>query len=230
MDPVIFEIGWFKLQYYGLMYIVGFAISYSLVLLRIKREKRFHVSVDQIQDIMLFMILGLIVGARLGYVLFYNLSYYLRHPLEILLPFEFSNGITFTGIAGNTLYFEGTGGGAGDILLQGGTAPSSDVTVTIPPTTGTILLSNLTSSHIFVGDAGVATDVAMSGDVHIDSTGLTTIQPDSVALTTDTDGVYVGDVAGENAITVTGTAGEGYTETVKLGGPLTEATTITQGD
>lgn len=100
MDPVIFEIGWFKIQYYGLMYIAGFAISYSMVLLRIKREKRFHVSVDQIQDLMLFMILGLIVGARLGYVLFYNLSYYLRHPLEILLPFEFSNGITFTGIAG----------------------------------------------------------------------------------------------------------------------------------
>jgi phosphatidylglycerol:prolipoprotein diacylglycerol transferase len=100
MDPVIFEIGWFKIQYYGLMYIVGFAISYSLVLLRIKREKRFHISADQVQDLMLFMILGLIVGARLGYVLFYNLSYYLKHPLEILLPFEFSNGITFTGIAG----------------------------------------------------------------------------------------------------------------------------------
>ena len=100
MDPIIFEIGWFKIQYYGLMYIVGFAISYSLVFLRIKREKRFHFSAEQIQDLMLFMILGLIVGARLGYVLFYNLSYYLRHPLEILLPFEFSNGITFTGIAG----------------------------------------------------------------------------------------------------------------------------------
>ena len=85
MDPVIFEIGWFKLQYYGLMYIVGFAIIYSMVLLRIKREQRFHLSVGQIQDLMLFMILGLIVGARLGYVLFYNLSYYLRHPLEILL-------------------------------------------------------------------------------------------------------------------------------------------------
>ena len=113
MDPVIFEIGWFKIQYYGLMYIVGFAISYSLVLLRIKREKRFHFSVDQIQDLMLFMILGLIVGARLGYVLFYNLSYYLSHPLEILLPFEFSNGITFTGIAGMSYH----GGLIGIIIL-----------------------------------------------------------------------------------------------------------------
>jgi phosphatidylglycerol:prolipoprotein diacylglycerol transferase len=46
------------------------------------------------------MILGLIVGARLGYVLFYNFSYYLRHPLEIILPISFSNSVTFTGISG----------------------------------------------------------------------------------------------------------------------------------
>ncbi len=114
MDPVIFEIGWFKIQYYGLMYIVGFAVSYRLVVLRIKREKRFHVSVEQIQDLMLFMILGLIVGARLGYVLFYNLSYYLSHPLEILLPFGFSNGITFTGIAGMSYH----GGLVGIIIFS----------------------------------------------------------------------------------------------------------------
>jgi phosphatidylglycerol:prolipoprotein diacylglycerol transferase len=44
--------------------------------------------------------LGLIIGARLGYVVFYNFSYYLEHPLEIILPFSFSNGITFTGISG----------------------------------------------------------------------------------------------------------------------------------
>ena len=46
------------------------------------------------------LILGLIVGARLGYVLFYNFSYYIKHPLEIIIPFSFSNGITFTGISG----------------------------------------------------------------------------------------------------------------------------------
>ncbi|MFC1658615.1 beta strand repeat-containing protein, partial [Candidatus Omnitrophota bacterium] len=137
----------------------------------------------------------------------------------------------FSGSAGNTLYFEGTGGGAGDILLQGGAAPGSNVTVTIPPTTGTIMLRNLTSSHIFVGDGtNTAVDVAMSGDVHIDNAGLTTIQPDSVDLGGDTVGNYVNDVAGENAITVSGAPDEGYTETVKLGGSLTEATTITQGN
>lgn len=100
MDPVIFEIGSFKLQYYGLMYIVAFAITYGLATYRLRREDRFQIDAEQLQGLMTAMILGLIVGARLGYVLFYNLSYYLDHPLEIILPFEFSGGIRFTGITG----------------------------------------------------------------------------------------------------------------------------------
>ncbi len=104
MNPVIFEIGGFKLQYYGLMYIVGFAITYMLVVYRIKREKEFSVSAEEIQNLMMYMIIGLIVGARLGYVLFYNLSYYLENPLEIFLPFSFSNGITITGISGMSFH------------------------------------------------------------------------------------------------------------------------------
>jgi phosphatidylglycerol:prolipoprotein diacylglycerol transferase len=86
------------------MYIVSFAISYGLALFRIRREERFQFSVDQIQDLMLYMILGVIVGGRFGYVLFYNFSYYIRRPLEIFLPFEFSNGITFTGISGMSFH------------------------------------------------------------------------------------------------------------------------------
>jgi phosphatidylglycerol:prolipoprotein diacylglycerol transferase len=100
ISPVIFEIGGFKLQYYGLMYIVAFAITFFLVLYRLKRENRFEFTTDQIKDITTHLILGLIVGARLGYVLFYNFSYYIEHPLEIIVPFSFSNGITFTGISG----------------------------------------------------------------------------------------------------------------------------------
>ena len=100
INPVIFEIGSFKLQYYGLMYVFAFAITFFLVLFRIKREKGFEITSDQVKDLTTLMMVGLIIGARLGYVIFYNLSYYLKHPLEIILPFEFSNGITFTGISG----------------------------------------------------------------------------------------------------------------------------------
>ena len=100
ISPVLFEIGWFKVQYYGLSYIAAFAVTYVLVLYRVKHEKRFTFTKDQINDITTYAILGLIVGARLGYVLFYNFAYYLSHPLEIFLPFSISNGLRFTGISG----------------------------------------------------------------------------------------------------------------------------------
>jgi phosphatidylglycerol:prolipoprotein diacylglycerol transferase len=100
ISPVIFQIGSFKLQYYGLMYLVAFGITYALVLYRLRHEERFTVTREQVNDLTTVIILGLMIGARLGYVVFYNLPYFLRHPLEIVLPFEFSNGITFTGISG----------------------------------------------------------------------------------------------------------------------------------
>ncbi len=104
MDPVILEIGAFKLQYYGLMYIVAFAITYLLVRYRVKREERFDIPLEDVQSLMAAMIIGLLVGARLGYALFYNPAYYWRHPLEIVLPFSFANGISFTGISGMSFH------------------------------------------------------------------------------------------------------------------------------
>ena len=114
IDPVIFSLGRFRVQYYGLMYIVAFAVTYFLVISRVKREDRFKLSTDQVKDVIVNMLLGLVVGARLGYVLFYNFSYYIRHPLEIFLPFQFSNGIEFTGISGMSYH-----GGLVGVLFAG---------------------------------------------------------------------------------------------------------------
>jgi len=100
MDPVIFQIGSFRLQYYGLMYLVAFGVTYLLAKYRLKTEDRWQFDVEHLQGLITAMIIGLIIGARLGYVLFYNLDYYIAHPLEIILPFEFRNGIRFTGISG----------------------------------------------------------------------------------------------------------------------------------
>ena len=97
MDPTIITIGWFRPQYYGLMYLVAFGLVYFLVLYRLKRESRFDISPDQVRDLTTVLMAGVIVGGRLGYVLFYNPVYYGHHPLEIVLPFNFSNGLTFTG-------------------------------------------------------------------------------------------------------------------------------------
>jgi phosphatidylglycerol---prolipoprotein diacylglyceryl transferase len=99
INPAIFSIGSFQLRYYSLMYIVAFAIVYFLVLYRIKHEK-YKYTAENIQDYLVWAMIGLLIGGRLGYVLIYNFSYYAQHPLEIILPFDFSNGIRFIGISG----------------------------------------------------------------------------------------------------------------------------------
>ena len=73
LDPVIFGIGGFKLQYYGLMYVVAFVVTYLLVTYRLKHEERFQLTPDQVHALITTMMLGVIVGGRLGYVLFYKL-------------------------------------------------------------------------------------------------------------------------------------------------------------
>ncbi|MCJ8500630.1 prolipoprotein diacylglyceryl transferase [Desulfatitalea alkaliphila] len=100
IDPVIFQVGSFRLQYYGLMYLAAFGLTYLLALYRIKKETRWTLDNDHLQGMLTAMIIGLIVGARLGYVIFYQPAYYASRPLEIFLPFGFDNGFHFTGISG----------------------------------------------------------------------------------------------------------------------------------
>jgi phosphatidylglycerol:prolipoprotein diacylglycerol transferase len=104
MNPVIFSIGSFSLQYYGLMYLVAFSFVYVLASYRLRREPRFNMDSEKLQELMVAMILGIILGARFGYVLFYNFAYYMHNPLEIILPFDISDGFRFTGIAGMSFH------------------------------------------------------------------------------------------------------------------------------
>ena len=110
VHPVLFEIGSFQVRYYSVMYLVAFALTYLLVMYRIKKE-RYEYSAETIQDYFVWAVLGLILGARIGYVLFYNLSYYAAHPLEIFVPFDFTNGVRFVGISGMSYH-----GGAVGVL------------------------------------------------------------------------------------------------------------------
>ncbi|MEI8173025.1 MAG: prolipoprotein diacylglyceryl transferase [Deltaproteobacteria bacterium] len=111
ISPNLFEVGTFQIRYYSLMYIVAFMLTYILVAYRIKRDG-YDYPLEIIQDYFIWAIIGLILGARLGYVLFYNFDYYLIHPLEILLPFDFSRGIRFVGISGMSYH-----GGAIGVLM-----------------------------------------------------------------------------------------------------------------
>lgn len=94
IDPEIFRIGPVSVRWYGMMYVLGFASSYGLVIYRLKK-KALAVTKAQIDDIYFYLVLGLLVGARLGYVLFYNLSYYIGHPFEIFVLWH--GGMSFHG-------------------------------------------------------------------------------------------------------------------------------------
>ena len=113
ISPNIFTLGAFQLRYYSLMYLTAFGLTYILISSRLK-SKDFDYSLETIQDFFIWGILGLIIGARLGYVLFYNAGYYLRRPLAIILPLDFSQGIRFVGISGMSYH----GGALGIIIAS----------------------------------------------------------------------------------------------------------------
>lgn len=94
IDPEIIRIGPVAIRWYGMMYILGFASSYLLVLYQIKK-KAIAISRSQVDDIYFYLVIGLLAGARLGYILFYNLSYYLANPLEIFVLWH--GGMSFHG-------------------------------------------------------------------------------------------------------------------------------------
>jgi len=101
IDPFIVEIGSFRVGWYGMMYVAAYTAFYLISRYRINREGLGGgLYTDEIvQDFLLWSAFGLIIGARLGYVFFYNFSYYMSHPLEIILPFDPSTG-RYTGISG----------------------------------------------------------------------------------------------------------------------------------
>jgi phosphatidylglycerol---prolipoprotein diacylglyceryl transferase len=94
IDPILFSLGPLHIRWYGLMYVLGFLASYYLVQKQI-REFRFHQLGEQFENLNMVLIVAVVIGGRLGYVLFYNFSYYLAHPLEI--PATWSGGMSFHG-------------------------------------------------------------------------------------------------------------------------------------
>ena len=94
IDPILIDLGIIRVSWYGLMYIFGFLASYLLVRYQMKR-KDFGVSRLEVENLYFYLILGLVIGARLGYVLFYNLKDYLADPLEIFAIWH--GGMSFHG-------------------------------------------------------------------------------------------------------------------------------------
>ncbi len=94
IDPVIVSLGPLQVRWYGLMYVLGFGAAWLLVRRQL-REFKWRTLEEQFDNLNLFLILGVILGGRLGYVLFYQPGYYLRHPMEILATWQ--GGMSFHG-------------------------------------------------------------------------------------------------------------------------------------
>jgi len=98
-SDTLFSIGSFQLKYYGLSYITAFAISYFLCHTRIKKED-WKLTYEQLGDLFTWGILGVVLGGRIGYILFYQPTILFTDPLEVVRFFELKNGFRFTGISG----------------------------------------------------------------------------------------------------------------------------------
>ncbi|MET0964469.1 MAG: prolipoprotein diacylglyceryl transferase [Noviherbaspirillum sp.] len=96
-DPIAIAIGPIAIRWYGLMYLLAFALFIGLGRLRVKQP---HMAAagwkaEHLDDMLFYGVLGVVLGGRLGEVLFYNPAYYLDHPLEILAVWK--GGMSFHG-------------------------------------------------------------------------------------------------------------------------------------
>ncbi|MCU0587562.1 MAG: prolipoprotein diacylglyceryl transferase [Syntrophobacteraceae bacterium] len=97
INPDLITIGPIKIRWYGVMYVLGFLGAYWLIP-RQKRSREIGLQGTVAQDLIFYLALGLILGARLGYVAFYqfnNYAHYLQNPLEILATWH--GGMSFHG-------------------------------------------------------------------------------------------------------------------------------------
>jgi phosphatidylglycerol:prolipoprotein diacylglycerol transferase len=96
-DPVALSLGPLKIHWYGLTYLAAFALFYALAGARSRKPwfAEHGWTRRDIEDILFFGVMGVVLGGRLGYVLFYKPGYYATHPLEVFAVWE--GGMSFHG-------------------------------------------------------------------------------------------------------------------------------------
>ena len=94
ISPEIVRICPLAFRWYGIMYLAGFIASYFLVTYQIRR-KELNLDKDIVLSLYFYLLIGLVAGARLGYVIFYNFPLYLQHPFEIFAVWQ--GGMSFHG-------------------------------------------------------------------------------------------------------------------------------------
>lgn len=97
-SETLFKIGSFGIHYYSLMFVIAFGLGYYIMKKIFENEK---IPIEYLESLFVYMVISILLGARLGDVFFYSWDYYQDHLLEILLPIkETPNGYSFTGFRG----------------------------------------------------------------------------------------------------------------------------------
>ena len=94
IDPVAISLGPLKIRWYGISYVAGILLAWWLLVRRARRSRP-DWTPDQVADLIFYGAVGLVIGGRLGSVLFYNLPYYLDHPLDVFKIWQ--GGMSFHG-------------------------------------------------------------------------------------------------------------------------------------
>src|ERR1700757_4125481 len=94
LDPVLVQLGPFAIRWYALAYIAGLVIGWG-IMRQISPQPPPLLAPGQIDDLLLWAALGVILGGRLGYVLFYKPAYFVSNPLQIFTLWE--GGMSFHG-------------------------------------------------------------------------------------------------------------------------------------
>lgn len=95
IDPVAISIGPFAIHWYGLAYVAAFIAALWYVKWRARRDNNIPVTADQFESLFAWVVIGVILGGRLGYVLFYDPAYFFAHPAEIIKTWN--GGMSFHG-------------------------------------------------------------------------------------------------------------------------------------
>ncbi len=94
IDPVIFKLWKIEVRWYGMMYLVGFVLAF-FVMRYLAVKKKVKLTGDDLWDFIFYAMLGVIIGGRLGYCLFYAPAFYFLHPLKVFALWE--GGMSFHG-------------------------------------------------------------------------------------------------------------------------------------
>jgi len=98
LDPVLFDFGFLVIRWYSLAYIFGILIGWWLgkrIILKRFQNLNFNFDIKEFDNLITYIIISMLLGGRIGYVLFYNFGYYLSNPFDILKIWE--GGMSFHG-------------------------------------------------------------------------------------------------------------------------------------